>query len=92
TPSAQVRKAELSEVVRDALDVLGADQKLAVLLSKFEEMSYAEIAEVMNRSEPAVKSLLARARNALRERLEPYVRAGFVGGGPNSHDTRAVEP
>ena len=47
---------------QDALETLGDDQKVAVLLSKFEELSYAEIAEVMGRSEAAVKSLLARAR------------------------------
>jgi len=75
TASAQMRKAELSEIVREALDELGEDQKMAVLLNKFEEMSYAEIAEVMGRSEPAIKSLLARARTNLRERLEPYIRA-----------------
>ena len=34
---------------------------MAVLLNKFEDMSYAEIGEVMNRSPAAVKSLLARA-------------------------------
>jgi RNA polymerase sigma-70 factor (ECF subfamily) len=79
TPSAQMRKAELSEVVREALDVLGEDQKLAVLLNKFEDMSYAEIGEVMGRSEAAVKSLLARARNHLREQLEPYLRSGQKG-------------
>ena len=76
TPSAQLRKVELSDVVRDALDVLNEDQKVAVLLNKFEEMSYAEIAEVMGRSEPAVKSLLARARTHLREQLEPYLKTG----------------
>jgi RNA polymerase sigma-70 factor (ECF subfamily) len=76
TPSTQVRQVELSEVVREALEHLGEDQKMAVLLNKFEEMSYAEIAEVMGRSEAAVKSLLARARNTLREQLEPYLRAG----------------
>jgi RNA polymerase sigma-70 factor (ECF subfamily) len=83
TPSAQLRKVELSEVVRDALDVLGEDQKVAVLLNKFEDMSYAEIAEVMGRSEAAVKSLLARARTHLREQLEPYLRTGQrgLGGG-----------
>jgi RNA polymerase sigma-70 factor (ECF subfamily) len=79
TPSAQLRKAELSEVIREALDVLGEDQKIAVLLNKFEDMSYAEIAEVMGRSEAAIKSLLARARNQLRERLEPYLRTGQRG-------------
>jgi len=76
TPSAQLRSVELSDVVRGALDVLGEDQKLAVLLNKFEDMSYADIAEVMNRSEAAVKSLLARARNQLREQLEPYLKSG----------------
>jgi RNA polymerase sigma-70 factor (ECF subfamily) len=79
TPSAQMRSVELSEVIREALDILGEDQKMAVLLNKFEDMSYAEIAEVMGRSEAAVKSLLARARNHLRERLEPYLKTGQRG-------------
>jgi RNA polymerase sigma-70 factor (ECF subfamily) len=51
----------------------------AVLLNKFEEMSYAEIADVMGRSPAAVKSLLARARNQLREQLEPYLLTGQRG-------------
>ena len=79
TPSTQLRKVELSEVVREALDLLGEDQKLAVLLNKFEDMSYSEIAEVMGRSEAAVKSLLSRARNHLREQLEPYLKTGQKG-------------
>jgi RNA polymerase sigma-70 factor, ECF subfamily len=79
TPSTQLRKVELSQVVRDALDLLGEDQKMAVLLNKFEDMSYSEIAEVMGRSEAAVKSLLARARNHLREQLEPYLKTGQKG-------------
>jgi RNA polymerase sigma-70 factor (ECF subfamily) len=52
---------------------------MAVLLNKFEEMSYAEIAEVMGKTEAAVKSLLARARMHLRDRLEPYLRTGSRG-------------
>jgi RNA polymerase sigma-70 factor, ECF subfamily len=81
TPSTEMRQAELSEIVRDALAVLNEDQKLAVLLNKFEEMSYAEIADVMGRSPAAVKSLLARARNQLREQLEPYLLTGQRGVG-----------
>jgi RNA polymerase sigma-70 factor (ECF subfamily) len=79
TPSAQMRQVELSEVVREALNILGDDQKVAVLLNKFEEMSYAEIADVMGKSEAAIKSLLARARNHLREELEPYLKTGQRG-------------
>ena len=73
TASSQMRQVELSEVVREALNVLDADRKMAVLLNKFEDMSYAEIGEVMSRSPTAIKSLLARARNELREQLEPYL-------------------
>ncbi len=80
TASAQMRKVELSEVVREALDELGEDQKMAVLLNKFEGMGYQEIGEVMGRSEAAIKSLLARARYNLRERLEPYLRTGQRSG------------
>jgi len=76
TASAQLRKVELADVVRAALERLGEDQRLAVLLNKFEDMSYTEIAEVMGRTEAAVKSLLARARMNLREQLEPYLRTG----------------
>lgn len=79
TASAQLRKVELSEVVREALDTLGEDQRMAVLLNKFEGMGYAEIAEVMGRSEAAIKSLLARARFNLREHLEPYLQTGQRG-------------
>jgi RNA polymerase sigma-70 factor, ECF subfamily len=83
TPSTQMRQAELADLVREAVAVLNEDQKVAVLLNKFEEMSYAEIADVMGRSPAAIKSLLARARNQLREQLEPYLLTGQRNaGGP----------
>lgn len=73
TASSHMLKIELSTVVQEAIKTLGEDQKMAIFLSKFENMSYGEIAGVMDRSPAAIKSLLARARNELRERLEPYV-------------------
>jgi RNA polymerase sigma-70 factor (ECF subfamily) len=79
TPSAQMRQTELSDLVRDAMTTLNEDQKMAVLLNKFEEMSYAEIGDVMGRSPAAIKSLLARARTQLREQLEPYLLTGQRG-------------
>jgi len=85
-PARRLDRTELQQIVRSALDRLNDRQRLAVLLSKFEGMSYAEIAEVMGLSASAVKSLLSRARAALREVLEPYLetgtppqRAGFGG-------------
>jgi RNA polymerase sigma-70 factor (ECF subfamily) len=74
TPSAPMRQAELSDVIRAALGTLGEDQRMAVLLNKFEGMSYQEIAEIMKRTEPAIKSLLSRARMQLRGQLEPYLK------------------
>ena len=49
---------------------------MAVLLNKFEEMSYADIATAMEMSPQAVKSLLSRARVNLKEILEPYLDNG----------------
>jgi RNA polymerase sigma-70 factor (ECF subfamily) len=75
-PARQLDKTEMSEVVRTAIDSLSERQKMALLLAKFEGMSYADIAETMGLSVQAVKSLLSRARTNLRDLLEPYVTAG----------------
>ncbi len=72
-PTRQLDKAELSEVVKIAITTLNERQRMAVLLNKFEHLSYDEIAEVMQMSPSAVKSLLTRARANLREVLEPYL-------------------
>lgn len=73
TPSFGLRQAELAERIRTALDTLNDRQKLAVILNKFEDMNYAEIAEVMGLTAKAVKSLLSRARSHLRDVLSGYV-------------------
>ena len=75
-PARQLDKAEMREIVRMALESLGPRQRMAVLLSKFEGMSYAEIAASMELSPQAVKSLLSRARENLREVLQPYFEHG----------------
>lgn len=75
-PTRQLDKAELHQVVRDALAGLNERQRMAVLLNKFEGMGYAEIAESMQLTPQAVKSLLTRARVNLREVLEPYLEHG----------------
>jgi RNA polymerase sigma-70 factor, ECF subfamily len=72
-PTHGLAQQELAAVVRQALDGLNDRQKMAVVLNKFEDMGYAEIAEVMGLSEKAVKSLLSRARSRLREVLQPYI-------------------
>lgn len=73
-PVRQLHRSELQDVVRKAMETLGERQKTALLLNKFQGMSYAEIGEVMELTPAAVKSLLSRARENLREKLEQYVR------------------
>lgn len=75
-PTRQLDKAELRDVVRTALAGLSERQRMAVLLNKFEGMSYADIAAAMEMSPQAIKSLLSRARVNLKEILEPYLEDG----------------
>jgi RNA polymerase sigma-70 factor, ECF subfamily len=75
-PSRQMDKAEVRDVVREAIGTLNERQRLAVLLSKFENMSYEDIAETMEMTPQAIKSLLSRARGNLRSVLEPYLDRG----------------
>jgi RNA polymerase sigma-70 factor, ECF subfamily len=75
-PTRQVDKAEMRDVVRTALQGLNERQRMAVLLNKFEGMSYADIATTMEMSPQAIKSLLSRARVNLKEILEPYFEDG----------------
>ncbi len=75
-PARQLDKAETREIVQMALESLSERQRMAVLLSKFEGMSYADIGTIMELSPQAVKSLLSRARESLREVLQPYFDHG----------------
>ncbi len=75
-PARQFDKAELRDIIRLALESLNERQRMAVLLNKFEEMSYADIAQTMGLTLQAIKSLLARARVNLREVLAPYLEEG----------------
>ena len=82
-PMQKVQKVELAGRIREALDGLSERQKMAVVLNKFEDMNYAEIAEVMGLTTKAVKSLLSRARMNLRAALAGYVH---MDGQPTGED------
>ena len=61
----QVRLRE----IRQAIELLPGKQRAAVIMHKYEEMEYSQIAQALNCSESAVKSLLFRAYETLRARL-----------------------
>ena len=78
-PDAPLERSELERTVREAVAKLPARQQVAVVLSKYEGMSYANIARTLGTSTMAVKSLLARARENLKDRLLVCLRTGGAG-------------
>jgi len=55
--------------VQRVLDSLPENQRIAIVLSKYDNLSQREIAEIMNASEGAVEALLQRAKKNLRKKL-----------------------
>jgi len=62
-----------AQIIRRAVAALPEKQRVAVLLHKYEEMDYGEIAKILECSESALKSLLFRAYETLRVQLAPLV-------------------
>ncbi|MCE7872272.1 sigma-70 family RNA polymerase sigma factor [bacterium CPR1] len=67
-------RQELGDVVREAVLSLPEEQREAVMMQRFQDLSYEEIAEILKLSVPAVKSRLHRAKLALKEKLSPYLK------------------
>jgi RNA polymerase sigma-70 factor (ECF subfamily) len=67
-----LKDARLAEI-RAAIEELPDKQRAAVLMHKYQEMEYAQIANVLDCSESAVKSLLFRAYETLRGKLRHFV-------------------
>jgi len=72
-PDAMLLETELQSAIEKAIGQLPETQRMALVLRRYEELSYDEIAEVLDLSVPAVKSLLFRARTELRDRLRDYL-------------------
>jgi RNA polymerase sigma-70 factor (ECF subfamily) len=73
SPDASLLEHELQQAVDAAIANLPETQRMAVVLRRYEELSYEEIAAAMDQSVSAVKSLLFRARTELRENLQRYL-------------------
>jgi RNA polymerase sigma-70 factor (ECF subfamily) len=61
------------KMIRRAIEKLPEKQRAAVLLHKYQELDYSEIAKILGCSESALKSLLFRAYETLRVELAPIV-------------------
>ena len=72
-PDMSLLESELQRTIEEAILQLPETQRLALVLRRYEQMSYEQIAEVLDLSVPAVKSVLFRARSELRARLTKYL-------------------
>ncbi len=71
-PDENLETLETAELVRRAIEMLPETQRMAILLNRFEGLSYAEVASALGTSEAAVKSMLFRARATLKGLLEKH--------------------
>ncbi|MFT6110404.1 MAG: RNA polymerase sigma-70 factor (ECF subfamily) [Planctomycetota bacterium] len=72
-PGDALEKGDMVAAVRAAIADLPESQRIAMVLSRYHQLSHAEIASVVDSSEKAVKSLIHRARETLRETLLPLM-------------------
>lgn len=72
-PNTQLLDLEMQEAIARAIEELPEAQRMAVILRRYQDVSYEEIAAVLELTVPAVKSVLFRARTELREKLKKYL-------------------
>ena len=65
-------ESELQQAIEEAIQRLPETQRMALVLRRYQQLSYEQIAEVLDLSVPAVKSGF-RARTELRSRLSKYL-------------------
>jgi RNA polymerase sigma-70 factor, ECF subfamily len=75
-PTDQALHGELAQKIEEALATLPENQRTAILLCRQDELSYEEIADILGCSLSATKSIIFRGREALKEKLKPYLQSG----------------
>lgn len=73
TPDTTLLDDEMMDAIQRAIDELPETQRLAVIMRRYDDTPYEDIAEVLGLTVPSVKSLLFRARTELREKLQRYL-------------------
>ena len=71
-PEQALLRSEQASKVRDAINNLPSKQRSALILREYDQLDYQEISDILGQSTSAVKSLLFRARNSVKNQLEPY--------------------
>jgi RNA polymerase sigma-70 factor (ECF subfamily) len=74
SPRKTLEREELVRKINSAIDSLPEVLKMTFILREFEDLSYEELAKILRCSQGTIKSRLCRAREALRQKLEVYLR------------------
>lgn len=69
---------ELGQVIRHAIRTLPRNEKTALVLRRYEDLSYREIAEIMRCTEAAVKTYIHRGKLHVRDLILPYLQKGTI--------------
>ncbi len=75
-PADQILHGELAQKIEEAIAALPETQRTAILLCRQDDLSYEEIAAILNCSLSATKSLIHRGRETLKDKLKPYLKSG----------------
>lgn len=76
-PTDELIHDELEGKVAEAVADLPENQRTAMLLAQDEDTSYDDIAQILECSLSATKSIIFRARETLKQRLKPYLKTGI---------------
>ena len=76
SPPERLLHGELKAKIEQAMAELPENQRLAIALCRQEDLSYEEIARVLDCSVSATKSLIHRGRETLKQKLKPYLQSG----------------
>jgi RNA polymerase sigma-70 factor, ECF subfamily len=76
SPPDTLLHGELEAKIEEAMAELPENQRTAILLCRQDELSYEDIAKVLQCSLSATKSLIHRGRETLKQKLKPYLRTG----------------
>jgi RNA polymerase sigma-70 factor (ECF subfamily) len=77
-PDGKIENEGRIKILNWAMDSLAENQRVAFTLSKYEEMSYKEIAEIMGTTVSAVESLIHRAKSNLKKKLYKYYEKNII--------------
>ncbi len=90
-PDRPLIQAEAQRALERALAELPETQRLALVLNRFHDASYQEVAAALSMTVEAVKSLLFRARQNLKERLKAFVEGGETSAPPERSKERQID-